>query len=177
MDLTQAKSLFIEEASGLLASMESCLLEIESGEATVAEHIDAIFRAAHTIKGSAGLFGFDAVVAFTHNLESVLDKVRAAQLTMDAELINLMFGCQDHLSGMIQQLQDADFELDLQHGQWLLQQLAAYMTGGAAAQTEPPPAEEMQQVEHEHWQIDIEYGADVFRDGLKIKAHKIKSLH
>ena len=81
MDLSQAKGLFIDEAHTLLADMERFLLEIEAGEASMVQHIDAIFRAAHTIKGSAGLFGFDAIVAFTHNVESVLDKVAGRSIT------------------------------------------------------------------------------------------------
>ncbi len=137
MDLTQARLLFIEEANSLLAVMESCLLEIESGEAEVAQHIDAIFRAAHTIKGSAGMFGFDAVVAFTHNVESVLDKVRSNELEMDDALINLTLECQDHMAAMIRQLEDASQTIDLQQGTRLIEQLHQYIQPEAALQEEP----------------------------------------
>ncbi len=163
MDLTQARLLFIEEANSLLAVMESCLLEIESGEAEVAEHIDAIFRAAHTIKGSAGMFGFDPVVVFTHNVESVLDKVRSNELEMDAALINLMLDCQDHMAAMIRQLEDDSVSIDLQHGARLIDQLHQYI--------QPQPVIETQSKTLLHtspadWQIDVHYGEDVFRDGM-----------
>jgi HPt (histidine-containing phosphotransfer) domain-containing protein len=57
-------------------NMETALLAIEGAD-DKSEMVNAIFRAAHTIKGSSGLFSLDHVVAFTHVVESVLDKVRA----------------------------------------------------------------------------------------------------
>ncbi|MBY0419919.1 MAG: Hpt domain-containing protein, partial [Pararheinheimera sp.] len=162
MDMSEAKSLFFEEAMGLLETMESCLLEIESGEASVDSHIDAIFRAAHTIKGSAGLFGYDHIVAFTHSVESVLDKVRSRELAMEEALINLCFASQDHLTTMIQQLQDSSIELDFHAGELLLVELNRYLAPApvvAEVRSEPVQSSE-------NWQIDIQYGPDVFRDGM-----------
>lgn len=162
MDMSEAKSLFFEEAMGLLEAMESCLLEIESGEATVESHIDAIFRAAHTIKGSAGLFGYDHIVAFTHSVESVLDKVRSRELAMDEALINLCFASQDHLTTMVRQLQDPAIELDFQAGELLLVELNRYLDPSpVTAVDEAEPAQSS-----ENWLIDIQYGPDVFRDGM-----------
>ncbi len=163
MDLSQAKSLFIEEATALLETMEACLLEIEAGDATAGQHIDAIFRAAHTIKGSAGLFGFDAIVAFTHIVENVLDKVRDEELELDAGLIDLCLACQDHLMTMIRQLQDPSVTLDYQHGEQLLAGLQTYMKvpEPVVAVAEPVVAELS-----DRWLIDVRYGADVFRDGM-----------
>lgn len=162
MDMSEAKSLFFEEAMGLLETMESCLLEIESGEATVESHIDAIFRAAHTIKGSAGLFGYDHIVAFTHSVESVLDKVRSRELAMDEALINLCFASQDHITTMVRQLQDPSIELDFHAGEVLLLELNRYL--------DPAPVIAVDEVEpaqsSENWLIDIQYGPDVFRDGM-----------
>lgn len=163
MDMSEAKSLFFEEAMGLLETMESCLLEIESGEASVESHIDAIFRAAHTIKGSAGLFGYDHIVAFTHSVESVLDKVRSRELAMDEALINLCFASQDHLATMVRQLQDPSIALNFQAGEALLLELNRYLDPKKPAATVEVP--EIVQ-SSENWQIDIHYGADVFRDGM-----------
>ena len=162
MDMSEAKSLFFEEAMGLLETMESCLLEIESGEATVESHIDAIFRAAHTIKGSAGLFGYDHIVAFTHSVESVLDKVRSRELAMEEALINLCFASQDHLTTMVRQLQDSSIELDFHAGEVLLVELNSYL--GPTPLVAEATHELVQS--SEHWQIDIQYGPDVFRDGM-----------
>ena len=80
---------FILEARELLEDMEAALLRV-AGEADPKESIAAIFRAAHTIKGSAGLFSLDNVVAFTHVVESVLDDVRDGAIALDESLISLM---------------------------------------------------------------------------------------
>ncbi len=161
MDLSQAKGLFIDEAHTLLADMERFLLEIEAGEASMAQHIDAIFRAAHTIKGSAGLFGFDAIVAFTHNVESVLDKVRAGQVPLDESLISLMLQCQDHIASLIRQLEDSACAIDVATGTRLLEALHQYLDPQPVS-TPAAPAH----IAPEHWQIEIQYGQDVFRDGM-----------
>ena len=174
MDMTQARSLFIDEANSLLADMERFLLEIEAGDATSAQHIDAIFRAAHTIKGSAGLFGFDHIVAFTHNVESVLDKVRAGQIGLDGDLINLMLQCQDHTASLIHQLEDESSSIDVATGTALINQLHVYLDPAPVVITEPV----LSATETEHWQLDIQYGEDVFRDGMDplSQLHYLQSL-
>ena len=85
-DLSAARNAFVEEARELLTNMEKALLEIET-EGPTTERINAVFRAAHTIKGSAGLFGLDLIVSFTHIMESVLDRVRNDEVILDAALI------------------------------------------------------------------------------------------
>ena len=167
MDLTQARLLFIEEANSLLAIMESCLLEIEAGDASVSQHIDAIFRAAHTIKGSAGMFGFDSVVVFTHNVESVLDKVRSQELLMDEAMINLMLDCQDHMALLIRQLDDDSVAIDLNLGTSLIERLHSYIhpsTPAASTPDKSPPDNDA--TDPACWQIEVHYGEDVFRDGM-----------
>lgn len=64
MDLTKAKDTFLQEARELLQQFEDLLLKAESASLD-AEDLGALFRTAHTIKGSAGLFGFEAIVSFT----------------------------------------------------------------------------------------------------------------
>ena len=75
MNLDQALHTFVAEAGELLVDMEDALLRLET-EPDNEELVHAMFRAAHTIKGSAGLFGLDAIVSFTHVVENALDKVR-----------------------------------------------------------------------------------------------------
>lgn len=84
MDLSAARTLFLEEAKELLSGMEVALLEIES-EGQTPERINSVFRAAHTIKGSAGLFGLELIVSFSHLMESVLDRVRNNSLPLSAD--------------------------------------------------------------------------------------------
>ncbi|WP_262488333.1 Hpt domain-containing protein [Iodobacter fluviatilis] len=83
MDLDSARGALIEEARDLLMSMESALLIIEAGSVSQDE-VASLFRAAHTIKGSAGLFALDLIVDFTHSMESLLDLVRNEEVNIDA---------------------------------------------------------------------------------------------
>ncbi len=76
MDLyDDALQTFFAEARDMLQQIEDTLLALETHPEN-RETINALFRAAHTIKGSAGLFGLDRMVDFTHQVESVLDRVR-----------------------------------------------------------------------------------------------------
>ena len=68
MKLQPAHQTFIAESRDLLADMEDALLQLEHTPGK-SEAINAVFRAAHTIKGTSGVFGFDNVVAFTHVVE------------------------------------------------------------------------------------------------------------
>lgn len=89
MNLDDALQTFVVESRELLEGMEDALLAIEQTDEKD-ELVNAIFRTAHTIKGSAGLFGLDHIVAFTHVVESVLDRVRAGKLKIEDPLIALL---------------------------------------------------------------------------------------
>ena len=93
IQLDDALQTFIVESRELLQQMEEALLEMEHGTDDP-DTLNAIFRAAHTIKGSAGLFGLDDIVAFTHNVESLLDRIREA-----FEFCRLMEFFKDALAG------------------------------------------------------------------------------
>src|ERR1700722_9494806 len=80
--------------------MESALLEC-SGGTTDAEKINLIFRSAHTIKGSAGLFGLDPIVSFVHVVETALDQVRLGRVAMTEELVTLLLRCKDHIEALL----------------------------------------------------------------------------
>jgi chemotaxis protein histidine kinase CheA len=75
MNLEQARQSFLQESAELLEEMESILLDAEADNIT-AEQLGALFRAMHTIKGSAGLFGLEDIVHFTHQVEDLLDQLR-----------------------------------------------------------------------------------------------------
>jgi len=105
MNLDTAKAGFVAESRELIAEMEAALLTCESGTADPAK-INAIFRAAHTIKGNAGLFGFDAIVAFTHVVESALDQIRDGKIVFDGEWATLLLECRDHMQALIDAVAD-----------------------------------------------------------------------
>ncbi|MPT29719.1 MAG: chemotaxis protein CheA, partial [Achromobacter sp.] len=75
LDLSQFYETFFDEADELLAQMEQLLLELDVGAPDI-EQLNAIFRAAHSIKGGAATFGFADVTELTHRMESLLDRLR-----------------------------------------------------------------------------------------------------
>src|ERR1700741_568704 len=96
MNVEEALPGFVAEAADLLREMEAALLECSAGAAD-AEKINLIFRSAHTIKGSAGLFGLDPIVSFVHVVEPALDQVRLGRVPMTDELVTLLLKCKDHI--------------------------------------------------------------------------------
>src|SRR6478735_12796183 len=97
MNLDSALQTFFAEAEELLISMESALLRMDDSEknheAIDPETINEVFRAAHTIKGSAGLFGLDDIVTFTHKVENVLDRARDEKIIITGDLLSIFLPC------------------------------------------------------------------------------------
>ncbi len=86
-DLEQFYEVFFEESSELLAEMEACLLGLDVNSPSV-EDLNAIFRAAHSIKGGAGTFGFSDMTEMTHMLETLLDRLRKGELSVRSEMVD-----------------------------------------------------------------------------------------
>lgn len=95
------RDVFIEEARELLIELETVLLELEA-DPTDRELIARTFRALHTIKGSGAMFGFDAVAAFTHEVETVFDLVRENKLAVTKELIDLTLIAKDTIRKLLE---------------------------------------------------------------------------
>lgn len=86
-DLEQFYEVFFEESSELLAEMEACLLGLDVNSPST-EDLNAIFRAAHSIKGGAGTFGFTDMTEMTHMLETLLDRLRKGELKVRGEMVD-----------------------------------------------------------------------------------------
>ena len=95
------RQIFSEEARDLLTDLEAALLQLES-DPRDQETIGRVFRAMHTIKGSGAMFGFDAVAAFTHNVENVYDLVRSGGFPVTPELISLTLSARDHILHLLE---------------------------------------------------------------------------
>jgi len=91
---------FVTEAEELLSGMEDGLLSLETSPDS-AEALNGIFRAGHTIKGGAGLLDVVEIVAFTHVLENVLDRLRKKEITADQQLVTLLLGGCDVIRRMV----------------------------------------------------------------------------
>ncbi|PBI95935.1 Chemotaxis protein CheA [Variovorax boronicumulans] len=139
MDLSQFTQAFFVEAIELLAEMEQLLLDLDV-EAPDGEQLNAIFRAAHSIKGGAATFGFTALTHTTHVLETLLDRARHGQLHLSAPMIDAFLETKDALQEQLTAYQ-AGKEPDAErvaHICGVLQQLA--MENNAAAAPVPAPA-------------------------------------
>ncbi|GKS68308.1 CheA signal transduction histidine kinase [Nitrosomonas sp. PY1] len=99
-DLEQFYEIFFEESSELLADMEACLLRLNANSPDL-EDLNAIFRAAHSIKGGAGTFGFVDITETTHMLESLLDKLRKGELEVRSEMIDAFLKAGDVIKNQL----------------------------------------------------------------------------
>jgi two-component system chemotaxis sensor kinase CheA len=181
VDLDDALETFIVECRELLEEMEAALLAVEGAE-DKSEMINAVFRAAHTIKGSSGLFSLDHIVAFTHLVESLLDRVRAGKVALNDKLVVLLLACCDHMGALVEGVAAGEHagspEL-LQQGEPLVVQLRTYLDGpktesGPAKAAQYVPTADTERVQRihgegvhaDHWHISVRFGPDVLRNGM-----------
>ena len=94
--LDKINSVFFEEAAELLEQLEGHLLSLDENP-NDKEIVAAVFRAMHTIKGSSGMFGFDEISKFTHEVENTFDMVRNGSAPVTKELISLTLKARDHI--------------------------------------------------------------------------------
>ncbi|WLD65706.1 MULTISPECIES: chemotaxis protein CheA [Pseudomonas] len=168
INLDQAQQTFIVEARELLQAMEQSLLQLES-EPGDQDAIGAIFRAAHTIKGSAGLFGLEPVVSFTHIVEDVLDRLRDGSVAVDATLIAMLLKCGDHMLELIDVVAHRGETLQpeaLEREAALREALSTYQAPGTPAQRVETAAACTGTPTDVLWHISLRFGADVFRNGM-----------
>ncbi|MDP1638458.1 MAG: chemotaxis protein CheA [Candidatus Nitrotoga sp.] len=174
LDLDQALQTYIAEARELLQDMEDALLRLEV-DPNDADTIGAIFRAAHTIKGSAGLFGLDPIVSFTHIVEDVLDRVRDGDVVIEANLIAVLLESGDHMLHLVNVVAAQGEQLDAEaivRENGLRIRLQAYQDNSGishAVQVEeeiPLQSSGGGLVETDNWHISLRFGQNVMRDGM-----------
>ena len=98
--MDEITSVFVTESREQIAALESALLQLENSPSDD-DTLNAIFRSAHTIKGGAGVIECSYMVAFTHVVENVLDRLREHAINADADLIALLLGCADHIGNLL----------------------------------------------------------------------------
>lgn len=98
--MSQFYQVFFEEAAEHLANMEALLLELDV-DAPDPEQLNAIFRAAHSIKGSAGTFGFTDLAEVTHVLENLLDRLRKGEIPLRNDMIDAFLAAGDILKSLL----------------------------------------------------------------------------
>lgn len=173
MSLDTARQAFLAEVAELLQSMEDALLALED-DPTDAESLNAVFRAMHTIKGTGGVFGYDAIVEFTHTVETLMDQVRSGQVPLTRPLIETLFACRDHSAQLVDAIvaadtPDASLDPELaQAGAVLLARLAPAGAVTAAPAPTATPTREMRNlpVASDLWMLTLKFRRDSFRDGI-----------
>lgn len=178
MNLDAAVQSYLVESMEMLDQMEQSLLGLEAGTADE-DAIHAVFRAAHTIKGTGGIFGFDAIVEFTHQVESVLDKVRAGGIAVDDDLVALMLRCCDHIRTLLEPVTRGETLAPeiINHGEVLQAELSIYLGGESskapATSTAVTVVEDRvasidagHQASADHWHISLRFGPEVLRNGM-----------
>ena len=168
MNIDQVMHTFIAESRELLEQMEEALLAVAHDGP---DAVNAIFRAAHTIKGSAGMFGLDPLVNFTHVAESVLDKVRDGAVPVTDELVTLLLACCDHIGTLVAAVENGTLGQDpglADAGAPLVAALQACLDDGAGAPTDAatPAAAMPLDAGMRQWHIALRFGADVLRNGM-----------
>ena len=159
LDLSQFVPAFLEESMEGLDLIESSLLHLDEGDS---DTLNAIFRAAHSIKGGAGTFGFADVVGLTHLVETLLDELRSNERALEQPLIDLLLQSTDCIRVMLSKGKDADADDHARRDQ-ISQQLLAVLSPQDAAPSEaaentalPETASDNSpQTELQGWHIDF----------------------
>ncbi|WP_447744202.1 chemotaxis protein CheA [Pseudomonas nicosulfuronedens] len=98
--MEQFLPVFFEETDEHLATLELLLIGLDLDQPD-AETLNGIFRAAHSIKGSSGMFGFDDLTAVTHELETLLDRIRCGQTALHMDMIGVFLEARDVLQRLL----------------------------------------------------------------------------
>jgi two-component system, chemotaxis family, sensor kinase CheA len=139
-DLSQFYQIFFEEAGENLDQMEHMLLNLNL-ETADDEELNGIFRCAHSVKGGAATFGFSDVAELTHQMESLLDKLRRHELQPNSAMVDVLLESADASRGLLARHQTGEGEAPATAD--LVQRIRLLATGGAAvAATAPAPAPE-----------------------------------
>ena len=171
MDVIQQA--YVVESRELLQMMEENLLQMEDNGGDP-ETINAIFRAAHTIKGGAGVIECTFIVEFTHVLENVLDEMRSGTIKSSPELVEVLLECSDHLStlmGCVESESEPDDEIN-KVSHLLRGKLQQYLGAPPAASKEIVVSEAKVhasgggEMETDNWHISLRFGLDVLRKGM-----------
>lgn len=175
-DLETAKQGFLVEAEELLTAMEDALLHLETTPDDM-EAINAVFRAAHTIKGTSGIFGFDDVVSFTHVAESLLDKIRDNRISIDKKIIEVLLQAGDHISDLVNEVIAKENVISadlLLTSDALIERLNSFMNGSftdvvatVSSQTVVASLDNKDLVSpSDNWHISLRFGLDVLKQGM-----------
>lgn len=172
--IAAAMPAFISEAVEQTESIETLLLELEEQPGD-RELLDSLFRCAHTVKGSAGIFGLNKVVEFTHHVETLLDQMREGHIGLGPELSTLLLQCNDQIKFLVatatDEAADTLAQKDLRAD--LVIQLRALTEGGGPRTPEGAAGAPQDELVASgsprpltQWTISARFGPETFRNGM-----------
>lgn len=166
--IAAALPVFLSEAEEQVERLEQLLLELEADPGD-RELLDALFRCAHTVKGSAGVFGLDALVGFTHHVETLLDQIREGRRALDAGVSTLLLLCNDQLRRLIDAAGHG--AADDPEGAPARDALVLRLRAACSAEPAPPPPAVALPVSltpagERLWHVWVRFGAETFRNGM-----------
>jgi len=155
---------FIEEAEEHLSAMETSLLELE--ENGVSEDIvNTVFRAMHTIKGSAGMVGLDHVSYFAHHIESFLDALRDGKITYESDMVSVLMDARDHINTLVNN--DATSEL-MAVSEQLIAKVKPWYEEELASPPSPLSTDEDSNDTLGYWQLVVNPHTDSFKESFDV---------
>lgn len=163
MDISAFYQTFFDEADELLADMEQHLLELDPLAPDI-EPLNAIFRAAHSIKGGAATFGFSVLQETTHLLENLLDGARRQEMSLSTEIINLFLETKDIMQEQLDAYKTSQ-QPDAESFEYICQALRQLAL--EAQQQDAPAAVVTSPVAHAAAPAAIEGGMRICLSGLK----------
>jgi len=191
MNLENAKKIFFEESAENLQRLEEDLLILEENSHDP-EFVNALFREVHTIKGSAGMFGFSEISGFAHVFENMLDLVRKNELAVTPDLVQISLKAHDYLLDLLSLCKTGDPLSDevTQRGSAVIAQITSQTTvtvPGAGAPAAQPvsvnspeisdiggevdeeikaAADSGELVDNKYWHISLRFSPSVYKNGL-----------
>ena len=169
-DLKEIYDIFFEESAEGLEVMETGLLSLDFGAADL-DTINDIFRAAHSIKGGAGTFGFMEISSFTHGVETIMDQMRDGKRDVTEENVQLLLESVDCIGTMLECLKNDEPD-NADQRKPLEERIKALLSDSESGSDNPPAAENAGSSESKpektgtkHWVIHFSPNTELLRTG------------
>lgn len=171
--IAEALPAFVSEAQEQAATAEQLLLQLEDAPQE-RDLLDALFRCVHTVKGSAGVFGLENVVGFTHHVETLLHRMREGEIAFTSELGTLLLQCNDQIRSLVEAARfsfgdalPADEVRDSLVAR--LRRAVGDMAGADAGPARTAATSEAASagvVSRRSWHLSVQFAPQTFRDGF-----------